>query len=229
MMDARGNQSGRLDEDEYRKRLQDKFGDRWRTRQLVVPKNGKGDTEPVTPDEKEEDVTPRPGGNRSSLRKRKRSRKRKPRIRLKKANPGGDHNGQKREIPVDVPRYAFKGAEDFEEPWHLAMWSPRDQDGPTVYINKQSGILQDIIEHHQEQYPEIYQEEVAEIVRSVFGEVASCKVAHAQKLSSEISEEAIDADYRNEKALTIALMGLIAEESLISPRLGRLGRKKPQD
>jgi hypothetical protein len=33
-------------------------------------------------------------------------------------------------------------------------------------------------------------------------------------------------DYRNEAALTIALMGLLAEESLIAQRLGKLGRKK---
>ena len=33
--------------------------------------------------------------------------------------------------------------------------------------------------------------------------------------------------YRSEQALTIGLMGLLAEESLIAQRLGRLGRKKP--
>jgi hypothetical protein len=31
---------------------------------------------------------------------------------------------------------------------------------------------------------------------------------------------------RNEAALTISLMGLLAEESLIAQRLGKLGRKK---
>ena len=32
--------------------------------------------------------------------------------------------------------------------------------------------------------------------------------------------------YRNEAALTVSLMGLLAEESLIAQRLGKLGRKK---
>jgi hypothetical protein len=32
--------------------------------------------------------------------------------------------------------------------------------------------------------------------------------------------------YRSDEALTIALMGLIAEESLISQRLARLGRRR---
>jgi hypothetical protein len=39
-------------------------------------------------------------------------------------------------------------------------------------------------------------------------------------------EEDLDAHYRSEEALTVALMGLLAEESLIAQRLGKLGRKK---
>ena len=35
------------------------------------------------------------------------------------------------------------------------------------------------------------------------------------------------ARYCTEQALTVALMGLIAEETLIAQRLGKLGRKKP--
>jgi len=38
-------------------------------------------------------------------------------------------------------------------------------------------------------------------------------------------EQEVDSNYRTEEALTLALMGLIAEESLISQRLGKLGRK----
>jgi hypothetical protein len=63
-------------------------------------------------------------------------------------------------------------------------------------------------------------------VQQVFGEVATCKVAHSQKLRQKVTEEQLDNDYRNEAALTIALMGLMAEESLIAQRLGKLGRKK---
>jgi hypothetical protein len=41
-----------------------------------------------------------------------------------------------------------------------------------------------------------------------------------------VNEQDLDALYRSEEALTIALMGLLAEESLIAQRLGKLGRKK---
>jgi hypothetical protein len=43
---------------------------------------------------------------------------------------------------------------------------------------------------------------------------------------TQVAEEDLDQYYRSEQALTIALMGLLAEESLIAQRLGKLGRKK---
>ena len=114
----------------------------------------------------------------------------------------------------------------FEKPWHLALWAPNDPEGPTVLINVDSSILQDIVEYHQKQYPEIYADEVGKIIRQVFGEVATCKVAHSQKLARKVPEEELNRDYRSEQALTVGLMGLMAEESLIAQRLGKLGRKK---
>ena len=121
-------------------------------------------------------------------------------------------------------------ADEFERPWHLAAWVPNDPEGPTVLINVDSPILEEIIDYHQRDYPDIYGEEVAKVVCQVFGEVGSCKIAHSQKLAKEVPEEELNRDYRSEQALTVALMGLIAEESLIAQRLGRLGlrRSAPQ-
>lgn len=118
------------------------------------------------------------------------------------------------------------GEEDFDKPWHLALWAPHDPEGPTVTINVDSPILEEVVRYHQEHYPDVFAEDVAKTVRQVFGEVAVAQVAHSQKLAREVSEEELDKLYRNEEALTIALMGLLAEESLIAQRLGRLGKKK---
>jgi hypothetical protein len=94
-------------------------------------------------------------------------------------------------------------------------------------INKDSPVLQEIIEYHQAQYHDVHAEEVVTTIQRVFGEVAACKVAHSQKLAKHVPVEQLDQEYRSEKALTVALMGLLAEESLIAQRLGKLGRKKP--
>ena len=89
-----------------------------------------------------------------------------------------------------------------------------------------SPILEEMIKYHQDMYPDVFAEEIADTIRKVFGELAVAKVAHTQKLCREIPVEVLDRDYRDEKALTVALMGLLAEDSLIAQRLAKLGRKR---
>ena len=67
---------------------------------------------------------------------------------------------------------------------------------------------------------------MANTIRHTFGEIAVAKVAHSQKLTEDVSVEELDREYRDEKSLTVALFGLLAEESLINQRLARLGRKR---
>ena len=128
------------------------------------------------------------------------------------------------ESPVDVPNISFNKKEDFEKEWHIAAYAKSRH---TVMINLDSGIIDEVVKYHEERYPEILHEEVRKIIWKTFGEVAACKVAHSQKLARMVTEQELDKSYRTEEALTVGLMGLMAEESLISQRLGRLGRKKP--
>ncbi len=144
----------------------------------------------------------------------------------RRAIDGGEQGGIEREAPVDVPRIRFVRQDEFEKPWHLALWSPNDPEGPSVCINLDSPILQEAVEYHQQQYLDVFAEQVAETVRQVFGEIAACKVAHSQKLARNVPEQELDRDYRSEQALTLALMGLMAEEAVIAQRLVKLGRKK---
>ena len=95
-----------------------------------------------------------------------------------------------------------------------------------MVINTESPILQEVVQYHESRYPEVFADKVEKVVWQVFGEVAACKVAHSQKLLRNVPKEQLDRDYRSEQALTTGLMGLLAEESPIARRLGRLGRKK---
>jgi len=220
---ARGDLSASIEDEEYRKRLQDKFGDRWKTKALVQArkKGQKTDTGEVTDEDVEviEDPTPvKP----TSRHKRKKTLK----VVLKRAIPGGPDAVVEAEVPVDVPLIRFGHKDEFDRPWHIALWAPNDPDGPTVVVNIDSQVVEEAVKYHQELYPDVYAEEVAKIVRQVYGEVAACKIAHSQKLTKEVPVEELDRDYRSEAALTTALMGLLAEESLIAQRLGKLGKKK---
>jgi hypothetical protein len=220
---ARGEGSGSIQDDDYRKRLQDKFGDRWRMKVLVQAKKKDGGHE-ATPTDIDVEIIAVVDEPASPSPRRKRRKIIK--VIVQRAIPGGSGQGIERDVPVDIPQFRFASAEEFEKPWHIAMWAPHDPDGPTVVINVDSPVLQEIVQYHQAQYPDVYAEEVAETVRQVFGEVAACKIAHSQKLAKQVTEEELDRDYRSEAALTIGLMGLLAEESVISQRLGKLGKKK---
>ena len=93
-------------------------------------------------------------------------------------------------------------------------------------MNEDAPLLLEAIKHHKDQYPEVFALDVEKIVKDTYGEVAVCKIAHSQKLIAHVAEEDLDLTYRNEAALTVSLMGLLAEESLIAQRLSKLGRKK---
>jgi len=221
---ARGGATGSIEDEEYRRRLQDRFGSRW-TVKLPVAADALADAaRPATLAAGEVEI----GADAAEREEgRRRRRAKAARTLARRTRPEGGDHARERQVRVDVPRYRLTHAEEFEEPWHLALWAPHDPDGPTVLVNVDSPILQEIVEHHQEQYPDVYADEVAATIRQVFGEIAACKVAHAQKLTREIPEEELDRDYRSEQALTVALMGLLAEETVIAQRLTKLGRKKP--
>lgn len=223
---ARGELAGSIEDEDYRKRLQDRFGNRWRIKVLVKAREGENG-QPATVTNEEIDIIEFPKGEKSGRRRRwSRTVKVVGTSVGTRATPGGTDQGVEREAPVDVPRYRFSREDEFEKSWHLALWAPNDPTGPTVLINVDSPILQEAVEYHQSQYPDVYAEDVAKTVQQVFGEVAACKVAHSQKLVKKMPEEELNRDYRSEQALTLGLMGLMAEESLISQRLGKLGRKK---
>ena len=227
ILKSRGEGPNSLTDDEYRKRLQDKFGSRWITTQFVQSRKADDkDATDATPTNEEALVierTPNPNPHPSP---QKRKRKRRIQVIQLRALAGGNGQGVMRQVAVDVPRYTYVSKDDFENPWHLASWDPVDPQGPTVLMNRDCPILLEAIKYHQEQYADVYAQEVEDIVRHTFGEIAVCKVAHSQKLAKHVPEEDLDEVYRSEAALTVGLMGLLAEESLIAQRLGKLGRKK---
>lgn len=226
---ARGNEDTGTIDDEYRKRLLERFGTRWTQSSAVIGKGGDRAAsdvpQPVSKQrEGDRDVSPRETKGTDTQVRKKAERPTDPAGRLATEQPG---TSQQRNRPVDIPKYRFSHKDEFEEPWHLALWSPHEADGPVVCINVDSPILQEIIEYRQSLYPEIYAEEIANEIRKAFGEIATCKIAHSQRLAKLIPEERLDEEYRNERALTISLMGLIAEESLIVQRLKGRFKKTP--
>lgn len=219
---ARGDSVGTIEDDEYRKRLQDRFGDRWTTRMKVMvrPRNT---SEPTTPaDSQDEQVEIA----EDILAVRPYSRRKRPNVvrrLVPKAYTGADGVAVERVVVVDIPTYRYGPKENFEQPWHMALW---DEARNEVELNSEAPVLLEAIKYHQDQYADVFAEDVGKAVMAVFGEVAVAKIAHSQRLRGNVSDQELRDDYRNERVLTVALMGLLAEESLIAQRLGKFGRKK---
>jgi hypothetical protein len=220
IQEARGDLSGTLDDEEYRKRLQDKFGERWRVSKFFQSR-----------------IKPTVNGGETGEQEQVLVSHRTARHHAKQASPTvkelsailkgtGSETGVEKFVPVDVPKYRFGTPEEFQEPWHIALWAPHDVDGPYVVINSQSPVLAEMIKYHRDRYSDVHADEVTRIILKTFGELASCKIAHTQKLTKYITEQEVDDKFRTEEALTISLMSLLAEDSLINQRLARLGPKK---
>jgi hypothetical protein len=71
------------------------------------------------------------------------------------AIPGGKTLVVEADTPVDVPRFRMARADQFERSWHLAAWVPNDPEGPTVRVNVDSPILEEVVTFHQTEYPDV--------------------------------------------------------------------------
>ena len=126
-----------------------------------------------------------------------------------------------------IPHYRKVGSEDVE-PGMLAAWQPNDPEFPegVVLLNVEHPVLGEQIEFFQRQYPDHYADEIATNVIAAYGEIAVAKVAHSEHLKGMHSSSVIESDFRSGAALTMSLLGLISEEAVIAPRLGKLGVKR---
>jgi len=230
ILTSRSKIAASMNNEEYRKRLQDKFGNRWKAPFFIEAAKDVADAEPATPED-----GPVTGGIRQkrsgqSIKKKQpvAAGSSKPRV-LKKKRVFPDRHGATFGIPkesyADIPKYVWKGKEEFEKPYHLALWAPNDPEGPTVLLNRDSEIIEEQIRHFQDQYPPAMAEDVQNVVLEAYGEIATCKIAHSQKLKKLISKEQLDEEYRTEAALTMSLLGLIAEEHVIWRKLQDIGKR----
>jgi len=212
--EARGEGQGELNDEAYRKRLQELFGDRWRVQVEVVKPGTKlvkrGTDKPVTGGTQPGNGG---GGGGSST---------KPGVKVDGPGPveGPGETGTALQA-VSIPVYKFSEKENFTKPWHLAAWIPAEN---AVYINTGSEILKKLEDYHVERFPDVHEEEIRKEIRHAFGEIAVAKVAHSQQLKHLVNKEDLEKTYRSEEALTIALMGYVSEDKYIALKLRKFGK-----
>ena len=69
-------------------------------------------------------------------------------------------------------------------------------------------------------------DEVAEEVTSVYGEVAVAHIAHSEQMKAILSEREVNDCLRSDAALTMALLGMWQIDAILLPRLsGKLAKR----
>jgi hypothetical protein len=221
---ARADGEGTVVDATWRERLAERFGSRWRIVRLRTKRGGEDTVDPLAP------------GTASVTRRTVRSV-------IKRDSGGGGIGGREGDPSIGrlpgfeeakrtsvaggIPHYRLVGAADVEQGM-LAAWQPHDPDHPegVVLLNVEHPVLVEQVEFFQAQYPDHYADEIAESVIAAYGEIAVAKIAHSEHLKGMHPTYVIENDFRSDAALTMSLLGLIGEEAVIAPRLGKLGVKK---
>jgi hypothetical protein len=111
----------------------------------------------------------------------------------------------------------------------LAAWQPHDpqyKEG-AVLINVEHEVLREQITSWQSRYPDHYAEEIEKEVIDVYGQIAVSKIAHSEYLKGIVASHVVEKELRSDAALTMALLGLMAEEAVLATRIGgKFSRKK---
>lgn len=223
---ARGAESESTGDNSWRDRLKERFGHLWRLTRLRLQKSG---DRRVSPSE--------PGTVSTPRRVRKPSRV----VSERKGGGAGGLSGavntgsqpgpapaRESRVAGGIPMYRRVHAGDIESGM-LASWQPHDPEYPegVVLLNVDHPVLEAQIERWRAMYPDHHAEAVGDEVIRTYGEVIVAKVAHSEQLKGILPTVVIEDKLRSTEALTMALLGLVAEEAVLATRIGgKFGRKR---
>jgi hypothetical protein len=88
-------------------------------------------------------------------------------------------------------------------------------------------VLKAEVARWQVMYPDHLSEAIRDEVIAVYGETAVAKVAHSEQMKVIMPRQVIEQELRSCSSLTMALLGLMAEEALLATRIGgKFGKKR---
>ena len=219
LTDSRKGDFGSINDESWRERLADRFGSRWRIPRFIAKSNGSTKLDPNAPPPRKSKRIDEPTEPRI------RDAKKAPIHRVGKA--GTLIAGEPVSVHGGIPTWRTVGAQDVG-PGMLAAWDDRDPRYPegVVLINVEHPVMVSVIDHWQSQYADHHAGDISKAVIETYGQVAVSKVAHSEHLKSILPSHVVEKSLRSEDALTMSLLGLMAEEHLISTRVGGKFSKK---
>ncbi len=224
---ARQGNPGTIEDVHWREKLAERFGARWKLARLRMRQGGAVLVQRAV---NGLELLPR---IRKSVRRKKPAVPDTPRAHAltrpvtKFAKLNGTVETENVETGIGLPHYRQVRSEDVGQ-GVLAAWQPNDPDYPqgVVLVNKEHPVLRSVIEHWQSQYADHQSDAIEKDVIDVYGQVAVSKIAHSESFRSVLPSDVIEKQMRSDYALTMSLLGLMAEDHLISTRIGGKYSKK---
>ena len=212
--------SGTIRDDRWKARLQERFGFLWKIPKLVASVAGGALIKPVQTTRESGDGRGGPGSGvkETSINS--------------KVNVGFADSGttpaKERHVVGGLPDFKPAGQEEFDEPWILAAWetpNPSNEHRGRVLINRDHAVIKKHVGETQRAFVGD-DDQVAEEVINVYGEVAVAHVAHSEQMKALLSEREVNDRLRSDAALTMALLGMWQIDAILLPRLsGKLAKR----
>lgn len=225
------------DREERLKRVMDRFAKRWKApRARAQQDDADTTTEPTSTGS-----APRlPIDQPTQPRRPRQSRRKKVVVMRGRAGevvigqPGvGQTPAKKTAVSVGIPDCQWVSAADINDDGMIGAWQKPTPQYPNGCIELDKGhfVIKSQIEHWQKQYPAAVSNEVEQLVKEAYEEVAIAKVSHLHALTGSVFSEEKRDEMLSNPALSMALLGLISEDALIAPRTGKLGtkRRRPEE
>ena len=218
---SRTGEDGTIEDEFWRNRLAERFGTRWKIPKLRPDTNG-DELSDRTEQEADSQSADTAEGNTDSG-----SDTGSPSRRPRYGRSGKTDLANKEETPGGLPIYRTVGA-DAVGAGMIAAWQPHDPEHPegVVLLNVEHPVVASVVAHWQSQYPAHHSEGIARDVQDIYGQVAVAKVAHSEHLKGILPSPTIEDELRSEQSLTMALLGLMAEDGLISSRIAGKYRRR---
>lgn len=151
----------------------------------------------------------------------------------KELNAGSTGPGKKPSNETDTPRgipdYRWVQEEDVE-PGVAAAWQKPSVTEPNgvVLLNRDFEMFEEVVMYWQEQYPDHLVERIEKVVQEVYGQAMVARIAHSASLTRNKNwgRNAVDQELRSTGSLTMAVLGLVTEDYVITNKLGSLLSKR---
>jgi Histidine kinase-, DNA gyrase B-, and HSP90-like ATPase len=214
-----GDQTQTIDDSKWRKRLQSRFGSRWKVPSL---RSSPDPSEAGIPIDRRSHL---PSAPMRHSRKKVISKQREPEGQLR-LGESATLNAKPRLAPGGLPGFRLVGGEEFDD-GILARWAPNDPEHPegVIFINADHLVIEELSKYWGDRYPTA--PPLKWDIAHVYGQVAVAKIAHSEQMKRLISVDKVEDEMRTDLALTMSLLGLYSEDSLIRSFLsGKYGRQK---